>query len=71
MFLRKTWIMDYNETKEGDRAKDRKMKLCNTPRYILYYSYIIGNTVGKAPTQEGRGLSDCNPNPNRNSKAQI
>ena len=31
------------------------MKLCNAQRDILYYSYIIGNIVGKAPTQEGGG----------------
>jgi len=31
------------------------MKLCNTQRDILYRSYIIGNTVCKAPTQEGVG----------------
>jgi hypothetical protein len=37
------------------------MKLCNTQRDILYYSYIIGNTVGKARTQEGGGGAGLQP----------
>jgi hypothetical protein len=51
--------IDYNRTKEGDSADGRKMKLCNTPRDILCYSYIISNIVGKAPTQEGGGGGCC------------
>jgi hypothetical protein len=54
--------IDYNRTKEGDRAEDRKMKLCNTQRDIVYHIYIIGNTVGKAPTQEvGGGCRTATP----------
>jgi hypothetical protein len=61
--------IDYIRTKEGDSANGRKIKLRNTPRDIVCYSYIIGNIVGKAPTQDGGGggvLPDCNPLPYRN-----
>lgn len=62
MFLRETRKIDYNRTKEGDRAEDRKIKLYNTQRDILYCSYIISNTVGKALTQErGGGAAGLQP----------